>query len=207
MRKSLLLFALPFLACFLSTEFSSAQIARINSGAIYTIKSRANNKLLTVSNSSMDNSAIVNSWTDTQSDAQRWIIKHLGKGVYTFQNVASGKMLHVSSHTEESVKIDQYENDNGDAIKWVIKSAGSGTYYFKPVTKSKYSLNLQGAEEADGTTVNLAQSSTESVQKWVLQKDRLPAKLTRRKLLIKPLKLGFYIIKWKVVKDFGIVQR
>ena len=62
----------------LSAGFGFAQKTSIKSGAIYTLKSKSSNKLLDVSNASLDNSAIADCWTDTKSDAQRWIIKKVG---------------------------------------------------------------------------------------------------------------------------------
>ncbi|HEX8607105.1 MAG TPA: RICIN domain-containing protein, partial [Pedobacter sp.] len=202
MKKSLLIIAIPFITCFLISELSSAQISRIKSGTIYTIKSRSNNKLLHVSNSSMDDNAAVNSWADTHSDAQRWMIKHLGKGVYTFQNLASGKLLHISSPPADSVKIDQYGNKDDDDVKWVIKSAGSGSYYLKPVTGLEFSLNLQDGADADGTTVNLAHSSTNKMQKWVLEKDRLPAVVSESVIADKAFEAWFTHYKMENGKGF-----
>jgi hypothetical protein len=172
MKNSLLIFAVAFTVFSFSISSSFGQISRIRSGEIYTIKSRSNNKLLNVGNSSMENHAIINSWTDTYSDAQRWLVTHLGKGVYTFKNLATGKMLHISTSAADSVNIDQYELNDNEDIKWTIKSAGSGSYYLKSISGMNYSLNLQGAGEADGSTVNLAKSSSDKTQKWVFQKDQ-----------------------------------
>lgn len=174
MKKSFILFAIPFILCSLLHDIALAQISKIKSGAVYTIKSRSNNKLLSVSNSSMENNSPIDTWIDTHSDAQRWIVTHLGKGVYTFKNIGSGKMLHVSSPATDSAKIDQYENSNNEDVKWIIKSAGSGSYYLKPLKSSNLSLNLEGGGENDGTPINLDKSSIDKVQKWVFQKDQLP---------------------------------
>jgi predicted alpha-1,6-mannanase (GH76 family) len=150
----------------------------------------------------MDDNAAVNSWADTHSDAQRWMIKHLGKGVYTFQNLASGKLLHISSPPADSVKIDQYGNKDDDDVKWVIKSAGSGSYYLKPVTGLEFSLNLQDGADADGTTVNLAHSSTKKMQKWVLEKDRLPAVVGENVIVDKAFEAWFTHYKMENGKGF-----
>jgi len=202
MKKFLLLFAVPFLVCFLISELSFAQISRIKSGTIYTIKSRSNNKLLDVSNSSMENNAVINSWTNTHSDTQRWIIKHLGKGVYTFTNLGTGKMLHISSTPSDSSKIDQYEANSGDDVKWIIKRAGSGSYYLRPFTGSNFSLNLQDGGDADGAVVNLARSSTDKMQKWVLQKDRLPALLSENIVADRAFEAWFAYYRMESGKGF-----
>ena len=84
---------------FVNADFGFAQTTGITSGAIYTIKSKLSNKLLNVSNASMDNNANVDCWTNTGSDAQRWIVTNVGKSVYTLANVASGKLLHIACIT------------------------------------------------------------------------------------------------------------
>jgi hypothetical protein len=46
--------------------FGFAQKVNVKSGAIYTLKSKSNNKLLDISHASMDISANADCWTDTQ---------------------------------------------------------------------------------------------------------------------------------------------
>ena len=84
-------FSRTFLLLFLivNAGVAFAQTAGITSGAIYTLKSKLSNKLLDVSNASIDNSANVDCWTNTGSDAQRWIVKNIGNSVYTLTNVAT----------------------------------------------------------------------------------------------------------------------
>lgn len=168
--KSLYLRAALALAFLANTGVSFAQTGGIISGAIYSLKSKSSGKLLNVSNASVDNGAAVDSWTDTKSDAERWVVNHLGKGVYTLTNVGSGKLLHASATPADSVKIDQTDV-SGDDTKWVIKKAGSGAYYLQSAVDPKFSLNLNAAGTADGTKVNLAKIATTNVQKWIFQKE------------------------------------
>ncbi len=51
-----------------NAEAGFGQTSGITSGAVYTLKSKLSNKLLNVSNSSMDNSANIDCWTDTKSE-------------------------------------------------------------------------------------------------------------------------------------------
>ncbi len=156
---------------FVNAGVGFSQTSGITSGAIYTLKSKLSNKLLNVSNASIDNSANVDCWTNTRSDAQRWIITHIGNSVYTLTNVASGKLLHIVAAPADSVNVDQFSDTGSDDVKWTIKKAGQGSYYLKTAANSGYSLNLHAGGTADGTNVDLSQSSAADVQKWFLQKE------------------------------------
>lgn len=108
-----------------------AQTSPVISGKIYTLKSKANQKLLDVSNSSIQNTANVDCWTDTKSNAQRWKVTHVDNDVYTLTNVASGKLLHTASSPADAVNVDQYSNTGNNNVKWIIKKAGNGSWYLK----------------------------------------------------------------------------
>jgi len=149
-----------------------AQTVGITSGAIYILKSKENNKLLDAKNASLDNGAVVDYWTDTKSDAQRWKITFVGKGVYTLTNVASGKLLHIAGTPTDTVKVDQYDNTNSDDVRWNIRKAGN-EYYLKPSANLKFSVNSSAVDIADGTNVSLSRFSVKDSQKWIFQKEAL----------------------------------
>lgn len=147
-----------------------AQTPGITSGAIYTLQSKVSNKLLQVKNSSLNNGANVEYWTDTKSDAQRWKVTAVEKGVYTLTNVGSGKLLHTAGTGTDTVKIDQYDNTNSNDVRWNIKKAGNG-YYLKPAANSKFSVQLPAEDVADGANVSLSRFSVKDSQKWLFQKE------------------------------------
>jgi predicted alpha-1,6-mannanase (GH76 family) len=155
---------------FVYTGAAIAQTGGITSGAIYTIKSKSGNKLLNVSNASLDNSANVDCWTNTGSDAQRWIVTHIGNSVYTLTNVASGKLLHILSTPADSVNVDQFSDTGDDDVKWTIKKAGRDSFYLKSASDAGFSLNLHFGDTADGANVDLARSSASDVQRWMFLK-------------------------------------
>lgn len=148
-----------------------AQTPDLTSGAIYTLKSKSGNKLLNISNASMDNSANVDCWTNTGSDAQRWIVTNIGNRVYTLTSVASGKLLHIAATPADSVNVDQFSDTGHNDVRWTIKKAGQGSYYLKSAANTGYLLNLHDADTANGARVDLAKSSAAAVQKWSLQKE------------------------------------
>ena len=166
-------FYLPFILLlffFINVNFSLAQTSRITSGSTYTLKSKLG-KCLNVSNSSMDNGANVNGWTDTQSDAQRWVVTSVAKGIYTLTNVASGKLLHTAATTADSVNVDQYSNTNSKDVEWIIKKAGNGYYYLQSTANTNFYLNLNAGDTSNGANVTLSHSSNQNSLKWSLQRE------------------------------------
>jgi predicted alpha-1,6-mannanase (GH76 family) len=167
--KGFHLYIILLLLLFVNSDNSFAQRSAIISGNIYTIKSEANQKLLDVRNSSIENSANVDCWTDTKSDAQRWIVTHVDNDVYTLTSVASGKLLHIASAPADSVNVDQYSNTVNSNVKWILKKSGNGYYYLKSAANKNFLLNVNADDAADGINVNLSQSLPGNVQKWSFQ--------------------------------------
>jgi predicted alpha-1,6-mannanase (GH76 family) len=152
-----------------NTGIGFTQKTVIKSGAIYTLKSKTSNKLLSVSNASMDNGANVDCWTETHSDAQRWIVKLISKNVYTLTNVASGKLLHIASTPGDSINVDQNASIADNDTKWNIVDDGNGAFNLKTAANNSFSLTLNLGSLVDGTNVNLNKSSDDNSQKWIFQ--------------------------------------
>lgn len=164
-------FSIVLIVSFLiNTENLFPQATGLTSGVIYTVKSKSCNKLISVTNSSFDNSANVDCWTNTGSDSQRWIVNSVGNGLYTLTNVASGKLLHIASSPADSVNVDQFSDTGSDDVKWIFKRSGQGTYKLLTASNSGYSLNLHSVGVSDGSDVEIARSSESDNQKWILLK-------------------------------------
>ncbi len=160
----LLIFIVNATICF-------AQTSGITSGAIYTLKSKATNKVLDVSNASMDDGATVNGWTNTGSDAQRWTVRYTGNNIYTLTNIGSGKLLHIAAAPSDTVHVNQSTNNSSTEVQWTIKKADKGSYYLQPVAGPNFSLTVNAGDTADGSTVTLHASLNGEAQKWVFQKE------------------------------------
>ncbi|MBC7565704.1 MAG: RICIN domain-containing protein [Pedobacter sp.] len=153
----------------------TAQTAGIKSGAIYSINSNTSFKVLEVNNASMDNGAHIDVWTDTRSEAQRWVTTYVGEGLYTLTNAASGKLLHVTSASSNVLKIDQ-KDDNGSADgKWIIKKANKGAYYLRSAAHPELLINLPDGTTADGTKVELIKAGNLNSQKWIFRREQAQA--------------------------------
>jgi len=144
-----------------------AQVTSINSGSIYTITSKASKQALNVTNSSLDNNANVEIWTDTKSDAQRWIVTSIGDDLYTITNVASGRYLHIASTIPTNLlNVNQYAIVNNNTIKWKIVSNGDGYFTIQSAANTAFVLNVSDAGTADGTNVSVYQSNAADAQSW-----------------------------------------
>lgn len=165
--KKFYVFTLTAIALLACADASFAQ--SIKSGAIYSIRSKANNKMLDVANSSVDNGAAVDAWTDTKSDAERWVIKLIKKNTYTLTNVGSGKLLHVPAVPIDSLAIDQNDDTNGDDTKWLIIKSG-GAYVLQSAANPKFALNVNGT--TDGSPVKLAVASKNASQQWIIREEK-----------------------------------
>lgn len=171
--KKLYSLTLTTLALLTGTTVAFAQTGGITSGGIYALQSKAGSKMLDVVNSSVDNGAAVDVWTDTKSDAQRWVVKLVKKNTYTLTNAGSGKLLHVPAAPADSAAIDQNDDTNGDDTKWVITKASGGAYILQSAANPKFELSLGAGSNADGGKVVLASSSKSDAQKWTFRKETL----------------------------------
>jgi len=137
----------------------------ITSGSIYEIVSKASNKLLDVANGSLANNGNVNTWSDTNSDTQRWRVDSAGINLYTLTNVASGKLLHTTIPVN-SANVDQLNNTNNNYVQWSLALQGDGTFIIRSAANSTFVLNESNAGATDGANVTLYTASGTASQSW-----------------------------------------
>ena len=143
------------------------QASHIASGNIYKIVSKASNKLLDVFNASLTNSGNVDTWSDTNSDAQCWRVDSTGVGQYTITNVSSGKFLHIANTTPANyVNVDQYINTNNNYVRWSIVKQDDGSFNIGSAANTDFALNETNANAADGANVALLKFSGLASQSW-----------------------------------------
>ena len=157
------------LSVILQPGLAAGQSRGIHSGDIYTLKSKKNNTLLDVLNASMHNGAPVDVWISTGSDAQRWIVKDNGDNVFTFRNVASGKLLHMGDDAGMGQFVDQQDEIKNDGVKWSIKKAGNGYYFLQP-EGTHLALSVEKNVNGSDNKLDLLEFSGKDNQKWRLEK-------------------------------------
>lgn len=143
-----------------------AQVTSITSGSIYKISSKASGKVLDVANSSLSGSANVDIWTDTQSDAQRWIVTSVGNDRYTLTNVASGYLLNIASTPSSGVNVNQIRSGATSSIQWKIVPHEDGYFTVQIASAPDYVLHVDNAATADGTNVSIYKSNGSDTQAW-----------------------------------------
>ncbi|MDU5950371.1 MAG: RICIN domain-containing protein, partial [Paenibacillus macerans] len=149
---------------------ASNSSSNIESGAVYTLTSKASGKVLDVTDVSMADGAKMQQWTNYTATNQRFKVEHMGSGYYKLTAMHSGKVLDVpSSSTASGVQLQQW-NDNGtDAQRWKIVDVGGG--YYKLVSKvSGLVMDVSSASTADGAAVQQYTDNGTDAQKWLFTK-------------------------------------
>lgn len=136
---------------------------------IYTISSNLNkNMVLDIPYGSGANGANVQLYQSNGSNAQKFKIKHLGKGLYSITNLNSNKVLDVFNNwTKNGTNIQQYGWNNSFAQKWIIKSTGDGYYNIVSPVSNKV-LDVAYASTANGANIQLYQNNGSMAQKFKL---------------------------------------
>jgi predicted alpha-1,6-mannanase (GH76 family) len=165
--RCLAILTLLFLA-----NYSNAQTAGIISGGIYSLKAANSDKVLNVQNASVESGSVVNAWSDTHSDAQRWMVKPVGKNIYTLTNIGSSMLLKMTSNSADSMFVSQSDDINDSGVKWTIKRVGNGVYNLVPAGQPNLSLGLPASDVFDGSKVYVGKHSTTDKQKWIFQKEK-----------------------------------
>jgi predicted alpha-1,6-mannanase (GH76 family) len=144
-----------------------AQAADIIPGATYKITTYSTgNKTLSVKNSSLDNSADIVCWTETNVNAQRWRVTADQTGEYYFlTNVYTGKVLYMSGSVASGVSVKQYTLTNGKPWKWTISPVDEDgfddCFYITQATLlNNNPLYLEVTGETEGATTRLYTQKT-----------------------------------------------
>lgn len=97
--------------------------------------------------------ANVRLWRSNGTPAQQFNVEHIGGGVYTIQNVKSGKYLDVANgSTSPGGNVWQYNYNGTPAQQWRAELGANGSYVFKNV-KSGLALDVSGGVARRGTNV------------------------------------------------------
>lgn len=136
---------------------------------VYTIASKLNtSKVLDIPYASIANGANVQLYSANGSNAQKFKITYLGKGLYSIINLNSNKSLDVFNNwTSNGTNVQQYAWNNSYAQKWIIKPTNDGYYtIISPV--SNKALDIAYASTANGANVQIYQSNGSDAQKFKL---------------------------------------
>ena len=123
-----------------------------------------------MANASQRNKGNVQQWSNTGSDAQRWVIEDVGEGYYKLINVSSGRALDVESSSPDSgANVWQYAYNDSTAQKWKFTRDEDGSYRIQAACAPERSLDVSGSSADDGANVQQYDSNDSSAQKWYLR--------------------------------------
>lgn len=123
---------------------------------------------LDVTGGSLDDGAAAQLYAKNGTDAQLFVFKRTGNGVYSIQNVKSGKMLDVwSGSVSDSAKVDQYQDNGTAAQRWCVRSYGNKGVSLVSF-KSGKALDVRSGVIASGTPLQIYSANGTAAQRWRL---------------------------------------
>lgn len=136
------------------------------SGGWIRLQNQHSDKVLAVSDMSMDNSAPVVQFADNGTADHLWDLIEAGNGRVKIRNANSGKLLAVSDmSTSEGAPVVQYD-DNGTADHlWTLHDAGGGWFLVRN-HNSQLVLGVDGMSTADSAPVVQAADNGTADHLW-----------------------------------------
>jgi hypothetical protein len=103
----------------------------------------------------------------TGGDNQKWKIKQVSPGKYTFANFFSGKMLDISgANTANGASLIQWQPNGGSNQQWSFTPTGDGYYKFSPGSQPGASLELSNGTTVEGAKVQQWSWTGSGWQQW-----------------------------------------
>lgn len=161
-------------------KFVLSSPAIIKTGASTRISSALVDKfVLDIQSGSYSNGAAVQLYSWNASDAQLYKFEEVGNGIYTIENVNSGKLVEVpSGQTANGSGIAQYSANGTVSQRWAVIDFGT-TQAFVGMRSGK-ALDVPGGTTSDGQRIQLYTPNWSAAQRWALSlqestRDRLDA--------------------------------
>ncbi|MFZ2756635.1 MAG: RICIN domain-containing protein [Atopobiaceae bacterium] len=151
-----------------TTASSSVTVA----DGLYNIRSGVSQaKCLDVAAGSVEDGAVVQTWDDNTTAAQRWQLMSAGSGYYTVKSVASGKYLDVAGGiAANGSRVQQYAGNGTAAQLWkIVYDESTGLYSFVSKLSPSYVLDVAGGSTANGAHAQLYSSNGTLAQRWQLE--------------------------------------
>ena len=147
----------------------SVEETQLVANGIYTIHaSKDTSKVLDISGGSESNGANLQIYSENNSIAQKFIIRHIGDNIYEVENLKSVKELDVAGGgTGDGTNVWQYGSNSSCAQRWRIEEAGDGNYSFVSTCSGKY-LDVAGGGTSSGTNVQIYTGNGTSSQRFGL---------------------------------------
>ena len=138
----------------------------------YTIASKMNtNYVLDMASSSLSNGGNVQLYISNDTPAQGWIVSHDSKGYVIIKNENSGKVMEVKDRVaKNSQNVQQNQSNDSYGQRWIATKNSDGSIVLVSALNKEYCLNLNGAQVASGSNINIYNTNNSNAQKWVFEK-------------------------------------
>ena len=135
----------------------------------YTIASAIDKKyVLEVENSSKENEANIQIYSNQNTENQKFKIKHLGDGYYSIISLCSNKSLDVPGASKtKGTNLHQYESNGTDAQKWKIVKNSDNTYSIISKCNGLY-IDINGGDAKNNNNVQMYTGNGTNAQKFLL---------------------------------------
>ncbi|RKP54415.1 hypothetical protein D7Z26_13770 [Cohnella endophytica] len=133
-----------------STSPGNPPPSGIVSGNTYRIVNRNSGKVLDVKDQSTADGAIIQQWSYSGGNNQKWVFTQVTGGYWKIKSVNSGKLMDISgASTADGAANIQWPDNGGNNQQWQLVDAGNGYYKIKNRNSEKI-LDISGASTADG---------------------------------------------------------
>lgn len=154
----------------LNIGFASAQIV---SEKVYKVTSKAYpNKVFMGTNSSLDTNVDMVMWTDTDVNAQRWLVKEVADGQYNFYNAYSNMSFRPYSAGQSGTKVIQAGRTGIMAFRWSLEAAPgvpNGYYIINEGSTTKICLGAPSDTDGAILTASLKKTPADDKQIWIFE--------------------------------------
>ena len=152
-----------------SSALKSSVQNTLSDGEYFIRSSKDRNKVLSVVNGSLRNTAKIELITNRRALQSRFKVVYLGDGYYKIESIKSGKVFDVPCASKDiGTKLNQYDFNGTDAQKWILKKNTNGSYSIVSKCSGLY-LDLPCASVDDGTQIQLYTGNGTIAQDFIFE--------------------------------------
>lgn len=150
----------------------------IAAGEYNIISGLSSSKVVDTYDNSTAAGANIQLWTYTNGGGDRFRLSVDSRGLYTIQNVNSGKYLSLYARADSfGQNVVQADPSSALAQKWIIEKSGSG-YVIRSAYNTDYVLDVSGQSTANGTNIGVWTANGGANQRWTFRPLAYPATRT-----------------------------
>jgi hypothetical protein len=164
----------PSFGCFIPSAGQLWELEALGNGYVKFISHYSNMVLGAASNGSGYDVVIDN---DGPSDLQKWSIQHIGNGIYTIENKATGKIIEaLNSGTDNGIRLQLQNNSLQLGGQWMFMKVDVNQnlisdYRYKFLAMhSRFAMDVNEASLEDGAKIQQWTDNGTGAQRWRIEK-------------------------------------